>query len=55
MEKIKKSKVFKNKNCLIDTHTAVAVHAADCYAREHKAERKIPTQYKLLYLANLFK
>jgi threonine synthase len=35
------SSVFKNKNCLIDTHTAVAVHAAECYARECKAERKI--------------
>jgi len=33
--------VYKNKNCLIDTHTAVAVHAAECYANENKAERKI--------------
>ncbi len=33
--------VYKNKNCLIDTHTAVAVHAADCYANDSGAERKI--------------
>ena len=33
--------VYKNKNCLIDTHTAVAVHAAGCYANDHGAERKI--------------
>jgi threonine synthase len=33
--------VYKNKNCLIDTHTAVAVHAAECYACDSKAERKI--------------
>lgn len=32
---------FKNKNCLIDTHTAVAVHAALRYASDSKAERKI--------------
>jgi len=35
------SEVFKNKNCLIDTHTAVAIHAAESYASDHKAERKI--------------
>ena len=35
------SNVYKNKNCLIDTHTAVAVHAAECYANDFKAERKI--------------
>ncbi len=35
------SNVFKNKNCLIDTHTAVAVHAAESYANDFKAERKI--------------
>ncbi len=35
------SDVFKNKNCLIDTHTAVAVHAAESYANDFKAERKI--------------
>ena len=33
--------VFKNKNCLIDTHTAVAIHAAESYACDYKAERKI--------------
>ncbi len=33
--------VYKNKGCLIDTHTAVAVHAAECYASEFKAGRKI--------------
>lgn len=33
--------VYKNKNCLIDTHTAVAVHAAERYANDRKAERKI--------------
>ena len=32
---------YKNKNCLIDTHTAVAAHAAECYANDSKAERKI--------------
>jgi threonine synthase len=32
---------YENKNCLIDTHTAVAVHAAQCYANDSKAERKI--------------
>ncbi len=32
---------FRKKNCLIDTHTAVAVHAASAYANEYKAERKI--------------
>lgn len=34
-------KIFKNKNCLIDTHTAVAIHAAESYANDSKAERKI--------------
>ncbi len=33
--------VFENKNCLIDTHTAVSIHAAESYARDSKAERKI--------------
>ena len=33
--------IYKNKNCLIDTHTAVAVNAAFCYANENKAERKM--------------
>ncbi len=32
---------FKNKNCLIDTHTAVAVSAADSYMLDYKAERKM--------------
>lgn len=32
---------YENKNCLIDTHTAVAVHAASAYVRENKAERKM--------------
>ena len=32
---------YKNKNCLIDTHTAVAIHAAGCYANDSGAERKI--------------
>ena len=35
--------VFENKNCLIDTHTAVAVNAARCYYEDYKAERKIIT------------
>ena len=35
--------VYENKNCLIDTHTAVAVYAARCYMRENKAERKMLT------------
>ncbi len=35
------SKIYKEKGCLIDTHTAVAVHAAECYANEFKAGRKI--------------
>ena len=34
-------RIYKEKNCLIDTHTAVAVHAAECYANDFKAERKI--------------
>lgn len=32
---------FEKKNCLIDTHTAVALHAANTYATDYKAERKI--------------
>ncbi len=32
---------YKNKNCLIDTHTSVAVFAANSYANDTKAERKI--------------
>ncbi len=33
--------VYKNKNCLIDTHTAVAIHATLCYVNDYKAERKV--------------
>ncbi len=33
--------LYDNKNCLIDTHTAVAVNAAQQYARVNKTERKI--------------
>lgn len=32
---------FENKNCLIDTHTAVAVHSTMAYIRDYKAERKV--------------
>lgn len=32
---------YKEKNCLIDTHTAVAVNAMKCFVRDNKAERKI--------------
>ena len=32
---------YENKNCLIDTHTAVAVYAAERYLSDSKAERKI--------------
>ncbi|MBQ7333692.1 MAG: threonine synthase, partial [Clostridia bacterium] len=32
---------YQKKNCLIDTHTAVAVFAANSYANDCKAERKI--------------
>ena len=32
---------FENKNCLIDTHTAVAVSAAESYINDYKAERKM--------------
>ncbi|MBQ8290322.1 MAG: threonine synthase [Clostridia bacterium] len=35
------SKLYKEKNCLIDTHTAVAAVAQEKYARAEKAERKI--------------
>ncbi len=35
------AKLYKEKGCLIDTHTAVAVHAAECHANDNKAERKI--------------
>ena len=33
--------VYENKNCLIDTHTAVAIHATEAYMNDYKAERKI--------------
>ncbi|MBQ7333600.1 MAG: threonine synthase, partial [Clostridia bacterium] len=35
------SRTLKNKNCLIDTHTAVAVSAAESYICDYKAERKM--------------
>ena len=34
---------YENRNCLIDTHTAVALCAALKYKDDHKAERKILT------------
>ncbi len=45
---------YEKKNCLIDTHTAVAVNAAKCYSEDYKAERKIITvstasPYKFAY------
>ncbi len=33
--------VYEKKNCLIDTHTAVAIHATECYIDDYKAERKV--------------
>ena len=33
--------IYENKNCLIDTHTAVAIHATYAYIGESKAERKV--------------
>ncbi len=36
-------KLYKETNCLIDTHTAVAVFAAQSYMNDHGAERKILT------------
>ena len=35
--------IYENKNYLIDTHTAVAVHAAKSYMNDGEAERKILT------------
>ena len=35
--------IYENKNCLIDTHTAVAIHATVKYRSEYKAERIILT------------
>ena len=32
---------YENKNCLIDTHTAVALHCTNSYMNDYKAERKI--------------
>ncbi len=32
---------YKKENSLIDTHTAVANHAADCYMTDYKAENKM--------------
>ncbi len=34
-------KTYQEKNCLIDTHTAVALYCVNAYTGEHKAERKI--------------
>ena len=34
---------YKNKNCLIDTHTAVAVCAAERFMEDYKTERKMLT------------
>lgn len=34
-------RIYENKNCLIDTHTAVAIHATEAYIDDYKAERKI--------------
>ena len=36
-------KIYEEKNCLIDTHTAVAVYATECYINANKAERKVVT------------
>ena len=33
--------IYENKNYLIDTHTAVAMHAAAVYKDIYKAERKV--------------
>ena len=33
--------IYEKKNCLIDTHTAVAVHATVAYMNASKAERKV--------------
>ena len=34
---------YKNKNCLIDPHTAVAMYATEQYMKENEAERRILT------------
>ncbi len=36
-------KIYDEKNCLIDTHTAVAVHATESYMSGNKAERTVLT------------
>ena len=35
--------IYESKNCLIDTHTAVAVYATEQYLNTNKAERKVLT------------
>ncbi len=35
--------LFEKKNCLVDTHTAVALNATNEYMRDYKTERKILT------------
>ncbi len=35
------AEIYKKENSLIDTHTAVAVHAADSYMTDYKAENKM--------------
>ncbi|MBR2930360.1 MAG: threonine synthase [Clostridia bacterium] len=35
--------IYEKKNCLIDTHTAVAIHATNAYMNDFKAERKTLT------------
>jgi threonine synthase len=35
------AKIYKNACSLIDTHTAVAVNAAEAYASDYKAENKM--------------
>ena len=39
----KNCRTFKSKNCLIDTHTAVALFATERYASESKAENAVVT------------
>ena len=36
-------KIYEKKNCLIDTHTAVAVNATERYINDYKAERTVLT------------
>ena len=36
-------RVYENKNCLIDTHTAVAISATERYMSDYKAERTVLT------------